>query len=199
MWQFSVNSDMRALFPEIIAAIRADQQKKAGLTDSYATAGSSFFHSELDLCHRDTEWSRRLREYLEHLTYRCLSGLAPADKYPPLEIWCWVIILDKNDRSRMHAHPRADLSGVIWMEVPEGLENDEGLFRFQDCRPAAAYAGLFANDGMTIKPQSGEGILFPSFMEHEVFPHRQEGSRISLSFDVRLDIPAPWQLSQTHE
>ena len=39
-----------------------------------------------------------------------------------------------------------------------------------------------------VVPQSGDVVVFPSYLRHAVFPYRGSGERISVAFNARLTV-----------
>lgn len=189
LWQFEVDQEVKAVFPEIIAAIDHDRQTTVNPAP-YSTIGNTAFHTASDYTDRPQAWSQLLKRYFVDLGYQCLAGLGPAynNMLPPLEVWSWCVVLGKGDRSKLHSHAHSDFSGVIWLAVPDDIDPREGVFRFHDCRGAATASGLFGNKGAMVQPIAGQGIIFPSWMEHEVLAHNSLQPRISLAFDIKLTV-----------
>ena len=110
-------------------------------------------------------------------------------KAPTLNNW-WVNINKPNSYNGMHIHPGADMSGVIWIKIPE----DSGNLLFPNynyfCRTREIenYREEIIRDGSeyVVVPQSGNAILFPSFLQHEVTRNDSNEDRISKSFNLQF-------------
>lgn len=89
-----------------------------------------------------------------------------------------------------HVHPGAELSGVLYVQVPEG----SGPIIFRDPRPQAEMALLGLKLGSAgelllprhpVQPRTGDLLLFPSWLMHQVEPGQNSDQlRIALSFNI---------------
>ena len=90
-----------------------------------------------------------------------------------------------------HVHPTSVLSGVFYLQVPEGAGN----IVFKDPRPQAlmsafhsrafAKASSHFNPVVKVAPSRGQLLLFPSWLEHSVDPGINSSDlRISMPFNV---------------
>ncbi len=102
---------------------------------------------------------------------------------------CWANVNPRLTQHRAHTHPNNFLSGVYYVEVPDGRD---GLV-FHEPRPQAlvispkvkkltALTGSEAN----VEVREGRLVIFPSWLEHSVATTRAEGERISVSFNFML-------------
>ena len=82
-----------------------------------------------------------------------------------------------------HTHPHCFYSGVIWVKAPH--ESGELILHSPN---AHSLYGLDHNV-WTIPPEEGRVILFPSNLQHHVSSNTSENERISLSFNISIDIP----------
>merc|ERR1712013_358490 len=90
-----------------------------------------------------------------------------------------------------HSHPDSDLSGVLYVAVPEGMGEADGALFLEDPR-----GRMFANDmrlpfaqfnePLVIRPQSGDIVLFPSWLRHWTSPPMTKEKRISFAFNVKF-------------
>ena len=107
----------------------------------------------------------------------------------------WLNINRSGDYNRMHCHPDSDLSGVLWVKVPE---NSEGSIHFdspkyfQDFKLLKIYNEEMKErynfyDCYRYPPTVGNMLLFPSYLMHEVLPNKSREDRISVSFNLKID------------
>jgi uncharacterized protein (TIGR02466 family) len=82
-----------------------------------------------------------------------------------------------------HTHPHAFFSGVLWVKASEG----SGELVLHSPQGHALY-GLHHNV-WGIPPEEGRVVLFPSNLQHNVNSNTTEDERISLSFNLSIDIP----------
>lgn len=100
----------------------------------------------------------------------------------------WTIRQHEGDYQEMHTHPLGNLSGNIYVSVPE--LTDTG--RPSDCQinfrlPHVKDVGkFFMNDTWKFTPTAGAMILFPSHLPHVVYPWKGVGHRTIMAFDCRL-------------
>ncbi|MEC7984201.1 MAG: putative 2OG-Fe(II) oxygenase [Myxococcota bacterium] len=113
----------------------------------------------------------------------------------PLEVrfvsW-WAVRTLAGDFNPVHFHTDCDLSMVGYLAVPdweEELAEDamdhypcKGYIEFLDGRPQ-----LFSNHRIKFRPQIGDLYIFPSWIQHTVYPfHKSEGERRSFSANIRV-------------
>ena len=92
----------------------------------------------------------------------------------------WANINKYRDFNIIHSHTRYyDFSGVFYLKAPE----NSGDICFRDPRPAAVYSGMVP-DLETFTPTKNMLVIFPSFLEHFVYPNETDEDRISISFDA---------------
>jgi hypothetical protein len=127
----------------------------------------------------------------------CLEGIRPAILAQPLMGWA-----NRNPVgafNHAHVHPRALLSAVIYLQVPEG----SGNIVFLDPRPQSQYGGTHVRWGPSsesqtgreiardcfqpkhfVMPKSGELILFPGWLHHYVDVNESPRARLSVAFNI---------------
>jgi len=119
---------------------------------------------------------------IESILYKTLEVFIKA---PTLINW-WVNINTPNSYNGMHIHPGVDMSGVIWIKVPEGSGN---LYfphtnYFSRCNEIENSRDFIKQGyGQEVVPQVGNVILFPSCLQHEVERNESNEDRISISFN----------------
>lgn len=97
----------------------------------------------------------------------------------------WINIHDEGGFNFLHVHEGSYLSGCFYLQIPAGSGN---LF-FRDPRPGVVH-GLFkgfAANGyrdVSLKPEDGLLVLFPSWLEHFVEPHEGHEPRIVIAFNA---------------
>lgn len=82
-----------------------------------------------------------------------------------------------------HTHPHCFFSGVLWVKAP----HESGELVLHSPHSHALY-GLDHNV-WTIPPEEGRVVLFPSNLQHHVSSNTTENERISLSFNISIDMP----------
>jgi len=102
----------------------------------------------------------------------------------------WVNRQVQNDFVPLHLHD-GSLSGVAYLKVPDQmhLEEDEaGRIQFFDGRPIDPN---FVRYRYSIMPVPGDVYIFPSWLQHVVYPFRRRGERWAMSFNLDLGEPPP--------
>lgn len=106
----------------------------------------------------------------------------------PQVVSIWTIRQHEGDYQELHSHPGGNLSGNIYVTVPElapdSLPSDANLqFKLPQARDVTKFV---MQDHWKCKPVAGNVILFPSHLSHTVYPWRGEGSRTVMAFDIRI-------------
>ena len=122
-----------------------------------------------------------------------LAGL-PRDSAHPYLSYCptefrltaWAVVMGNLGHQIAHNHPRAWVSGVYYVEVPDLVETTgdahEGWLEFG--RPAEKIPISYEPETTVVKPEEGLLVLFPGFMYHHTIPYHGNARRISLAFDA---------------
>ena len=109
------------------------------------------------------------------------------EKYPPRITDFWVNVLGTGHAQDVHRHPNSIISGVYYVQVPEGA-GDLVLHSPADDELTPPFEGT--NDLNVIayrwKPAAGQMIVFRSWLRHSVMPNRSTDERISVAFDICL-------------
>src|ERR1043165_7362615 len=102
----------------------------------------------------------------------------------------WVNVLDTGGRQAMHNHANSFISGVVYlththpdarpvfMKAPGGTE-----FPFKNDHPGVTPGSFSADKGISMPPEPGDGVLFPSYLMHAV-PMNPGDRRITLAFNA---------------
>lgn len=102
----------------------------------------------------------------------------------------WVNVTPRHGGNRSHVHSGALLSGVYWVQAPEG----SGAIGFDDPRAQAlVFLPILTEEARNrpdhwtrvyFKPIEGRVLLFPAWLRHEVEANESTVDRISISFNV---------------
>ncbi len=93
----------------------------------------------------------------------------------------WGTVLAPGGHQLPHLHPLAWLSGVYYVETPQGL-GDDGALEFGE--PPPRVTARVAPERRRIRAAPGRLVLFPSWYWHRTLPFAQPGERISVACDV---------------
>ena len=91
----------------------------------------------------------------------------------------WVNVMPKDCYHAFHAHPLSVVSGTYYVTVPRGASP----LRIQDPRAPLFMASPARKIQVDLAPKAGDLILFESWLNHEVPPHSEDKSRVSVSFN----------------
>ena len=93
---------------------------------------------------------------------------------------CWFVDQRENDYQILHAHLPNLLSGIIYLDVP-------------DCMNETTYPDgiltLIETNPFIVLPGAGDMYIWPAYMLHHVYPFRRPGRRVALSFNVQDNSP----------
>jgi uncharacterized protein (TIGR02466 family) len=109
----------------------------------------------------------------------------------------WVNVNRFGDYHDPHNHPHSYLSGTYYVRVPEARGDlhsrkdvRPGAISFYDPRGAVNMTAIRGDPQIeaehTFRPEAGEVLLWPAFMQHFVHPNLSEELRVSISFNVVL-------------
>lgn len=125
----------------------------------------------------------RLEDYLKEQSddgYGFLSEIRPEE----IRINLWCVFLEPGGHQLTHNHPAGWVSGVYYLKIPpsvtESAEND-GSIEFG--RPHDTFEHAAEHPTVTLKPEEGLMVMFPSSFFHRTFPY-SEGQRICVAFDI---------------
>jgi hypothetical protein len=108
----------------------------------------------------------------------------PLGRHPggAVTLTIWALLLDAEAHEQWHIHPSGLVSGVYYVDVPEGLEGEAGALEL-----GLLPVGLADSPPgwrRIVRPRNGAMILFPSSYAHRTIATGREGGRISIAFDV---------------
>ncbi|HEX8381085.1 MAG TPA: putative 2OG-Fe(II) oxygenase [Allosphingosinicella sp.] len=93
----------------------------------------------------------------------------------------WGLVFRSSGRQRVHCHPDRWATGVYYVAAPEA-EGDGGSIRIG---VLPDWAGIDPPwPVLTLKPEPGRLLIFPSFVPHDTVPTGAAGERIAVAFDV---------------
>ena len=101
----------------------------------------------------------------------------------------WIVSQYENEYNPIHFHTYCDLSSVMWLKVPK-WERREKLPAYKTQRDGhiefvykTACPGAMERGSMSLNPEPGSLILFPSNLLHTVYPFQGPGERRSVAFN----------------
>jgi uncharacterized protein (TIGR02466 family) len=102
----------------------------------------------------------------------------------------WLVKSKPGGFGRMHSHPNSILSGVLYYSTPINCGNlllHDNNSNFGTILFGSSESNFFNSRIISVKPEPGKMIIFPSNMLHEVGMNNSSSDRISLSFDIWYD------------
>lgn len=179
---FSIASRERVV-AEAIQATDSDEER-ALLEESQRQQNNLFFIEQLQRAPQDYFETRfateiRLLHHLlkgavRHFLARFVPGM-PQLSLQDLSLSLWTSVHYNHSSHGWHDHHSAGVCGVFYASVPEGA----GGIEFAD--PRGSRFPFYGNE-ITINPQAGDLILFPSWLLHQVLPGVMVGDRPRVSF-----------------
>ena len=98
----------------------------------------------------------------------------------------WCNISNRDAFQHFHVHGDMDLSGVYYHQT----NGNDGDIVFRNPSLVNRFHKLTYNidNSVNYKPEVGKILLFPSFLEHAVFHNNSDDKRISISFNVTVNL-----------
>ena len=86
-----------------------------------------------------------------------------------------------------HIHRNSSWSAVYYVDVPTDDPDPGGELELLDPRMNALIPGVHQRkQAFRIKPKTGMGVCFPSWLEHWVHPWNSDEPRISIAWNVAV-------------
>jgi uncharacterized protein (TIGR02466 family) len=101
----------------------------------------------------------------------------------------WANVNKPGDFNRPHTHAGSTWSGTYYVDTGAPAD-EEGtpLHLFDPCQGRAnTFLQPVVSAKHSIRPQPGMMVLFPSYIQHMVFPHNGGRERISIAFNLRKE------------
>ena len=96
----------------------------------------------------------------------------------------------KNNFNTPHVHPGSNFSAVYYLQTSD-KDGELNFFRNDKSIDFGPNQNLFDDsdfwNNFKLKPKDNMFVLFPSYLQHMVFPHNEDKSRISLSFNININ------------
>ncbi len=101
----------------------------------------------------------------------------------------WAIINKKNSYNVKHNHQNCYLSSAYYIKKPE----NSGDITFYDPKESKTYRfpevekhTNYSAESITIKPEEGDLLIFPSYLYHDVGVNLSDKERIVVSFNIDI-------------
>ncbi len=108
-----------------------------------------------------------------------------ASKPSSLKLTIWAVVMNAGGHQLPHNHGDGYFSGVYYVQVPDVVarsgDGQEGWIEFG--RPPDEFNCRVEPEVITIQPEEGLVLLFPSYVYHRTIPFTSDQQRISIAFD----------------
>ena len=101
----------------------------------------------------------------------------------------WAIINKKNSFNVMHNHQNCYFSAAYYVKKPI----NSGDITFFDPNEAKTYRfpkkeknSNYTTEAVTIRPEEGDLLIFPSYLYHEVGTNLSDKERVVVSFNIDI-------------
>jgi uncharacterized protein (TIGR02466 family) len=177
-----------ALNGELRSRILAHRETTTGVANSNIGG----WHSEdgrLEFCGpAGATLIERALAITDEATARVLQEYGQGDRKLEWAVTAWANVSWRGDFNQAHTHPGSTWSGVYYVDT--GVADSEAkpapLQVFDPCQGRAnTFLPNFLPNNLTIRPEVGLMLMFPSYLGHLVFPHEGPGPRISIAFNMR--------------
>jgi len=189
--QYAGTEAMNELLTSLVLRLETEARNVAPETSTvggFQTDNDLLTRSEPEIVMLRQMIQETLQEYLAKL-FKAEGATRPRDFSPRL--WGWGVSMREGDINTQHVHPNAKVSGVYYVSMPpvaakaKNKLKPEGAIIFVDPRPRAQMNRLpNQTTDVTVPPEPGQLIMFPSYYEHFVLPFRGPGVRICIAFNV---------------
>ena len=168
-------------------AIAADDKAGRRWSAERGYQGYTSYASLNDLPTRDPSFAALKRELDKHASAFAKDlHLDLGGKKPKLDS-LWINVLDPGGAHSGHIHPHSVLSGVCYVDVPDGAS----ALKLEDPRhplmmaapPRTQDAPESERTFVYIKPEAGDVLMWESFLRHEVTQNAAKKARVSVSFN----------------
>jgi uncharacterized protein (TIGR02466 family) len=119
------------------------------------------------------------KEYLENIGYD--------SKKINFSVQVFVSEMVEGDVHKLHSHPNSLLSGLLYLQVPEG----SSCIAFEDPRPFRNFIYMPKKgemgtnwDRVYFEPEEGLILMWESWIQHEVLKNESKEGRITMVFNL---------------
>jgi len=130
----------------------------------------------------------KIKDYLKHIISNEFGWRYVPNKQRIVAMWA--IINKKNSFNVTHNHQNCYFSAAYYVKKPK----NSGDITFFDPKEAKTYRfpkiekyTEYSTESVTIKPEEGDLLIFPSYLYHSVDENLSEDDRIVISFNVDVD------------
>ena len=107
----------------------------------------------------------------------------------------WVHITRDSGYHEVHNHPNCSWCGIYYLEPADcTVEPPNGINRFFspiDIMYEDPGVGAYPQKPVSITPEEGKLLMFPSYVKHLAVPYKGTRDRIIVSFNARMTVAGP--------
>ncbi len=165
------------------------------------TQYGDLFESKFDLFQWTDEPVKKLAEFCHHSLARMVFELSDysADEFSKLvfDYHAWFHITKHGGYQILHHHQNASWSGIFCIDPGDSPEEfpQSGAVRFYDARGLADQYRDAGNNrlkmparfgGYQVDHEAGRLLIFPSYVDHEIFTYMGQRERIVVAFNCMV-------------
>ena len=170
----------QALARQVLAAPSLVAGRAGKTTRGGSQTGELFHHPEGALGQLVHRIDRAISRYFAQPQTNPHRPNRPSDA----RLTGWATVLESGGHQDPHNHPSGRLSGVYYVQLPDGAD---GAGDLEFGRPSERLGARVSGPLHRVTPKPGRIVLFPSYFWHRTLPFHSETARISIAFDL---IPA---------
>ena len=184
---------MRLQVPEahaLNAQLSEELYRLRAASDGIKRSNKNGWHSETDLLRQSDPGIRKLKDFLTGAIVRATKEIAPNFdlSQQKLEAEAWANINPQHGYNAPHHHSGFLWSGCYYVAVPQVSGSSSGSIQFLsplnlDLHYQKIGAACYKNK-LTLRPDPGDLLLFPSYLTHWVLPNEAEEDRITIAFNA---------------
>ena len=171
----------RALLKEIAAR----QAAEGGVNRS----NQKGWHSGRDLFDRKEPAQAELAQMLLRMMAQATQKLAPNTQFANMELLAdgWINVNQRGAYNAPHDHVGSFWSGVYYVQQPDDVDGHSGTIEFLSPHKPLPGKGLIeapiTAEKMSVRPEAGTVLIFPSNLVHGVHPNDSDTDRITIAFN----------------
>jgi tetratricopeptide (TPR) repeat protein len=180
IYKEKIDSDIISELKKVIRNIEVNYRNQGLLYNGIQSSGNIFESSNPIFTTLKFSIYRVIENYREKFNDKNCEFI---QKWPKKDkIKGWFVKMKKDGFLKPHIHEIGWLSGVIYLKVPEKIEN-QGMIKFG--LDGHNYPKLHENFPSKIEEVSTNDIVvFPSSLFHQTIPFESEEERICIAFDI---------------
>lgn len=129
---------------------------------------------------------KSIKEYLDLVLQDYFKKIiCCSEKTVPYITQSWINYTEENEFHHRHDHPQSLVSGVLYINADKDFDKIK-FFKtnYEFFRPEIIEFNLFNSSSWWFEVKTGDIILFPSSLTHDVEMKKGDNTRISLAFNT---------------